>query len=319
MADAKLTALTEISVPALEDLLYTVDDPAGTPVSDKVTAQRLMGLLGREPGGRLTLTTATPVTTSDVTAAGTLFYTPYLHTLLPVFDGTRWLLKTFAEISLALTLTADKNHDVFVDDDAATLSLSAAWTNDTTRADALGTQDGVTVLNSDKTKRWLGTLRASGTDTTEDSRAKRFLWNAYHRRRRPLLRQETTASWTYATAAWRQVNASAANRVETVTGLVGEPIDLTSHVMASGSNIDGAHAVGQNSTTTPHADCVGIYFNSAADIRVSTARLVALPRLGYDAWNWLELGVATTITLYGQRTGTSPPPYQTGLSGACMA
>ena len=38
MADSKLTALSEISVPALEDLLYLVDDPAGTPVSNKMEA-----------------------------------------------------------------------------------------------------------------------------------------------------------------------------------------------------------------------------------------------------------------------------------------
>lgn len=37
MADQKLTALTAQTTPADEDLLYTVDDPAGTPVSKKIT------------------------------------------------------------------------------------------------------------------------------------------------------------------------------------------------------------------------------------------------------------------------------------------
>lgn len=37
MADSKVTALTALTTPADEDLLYTVDDPAGTPVSKKIT------------------------------------------------------------------------------------------------------------------------------------------------------------------------------------------------------------------------------------------------------------------------------------------
>ena len=45
MADSKLSALSEISVPELEDLLYLVDDPSGTPVSNKVSANRALGLL----------------------------------------------------------------------------------------------------------------------------------------------------------------------------------------------------------------------------------------------------------------------------------
>ena len=37
MADSKLTALTALGTPADADILYVVDDPAGTPVSKKVT------------------------------------------------------------------------------------------------------------------------------------------------------------------------------------------------------------------------------------------------------------------------------------------
>lgn len=44
MADSKLTALSELSVPAVEDLLYVVDDPSGTATSNKLTLQRLLGL-----------------------------------------------------------------------------------------------------------------------------------------------------------------------------------------------------------------------------------------------------------------------------------
>ena len=41
MADTKVTALTELTTPAGVDLLYIVDDPAGTPLSRKVTVANL--------------------------------------------------------------------------------------------------------------------------------------------------------------------------------------------------------------------------------------------------------------------------------------
>lgn len=46
MADTKLVNLGAIGTPALEDLLYVVDDPSGTPVSNKMTLTQLKTLLG---------------------------------------------------------------------------------------------------------------------------------------------------------------------------------------------------------------------------------------------------------------------------------
>lgn len=61
MADAKLTALDALAAPAGGDLLYIVDDPAGTPVSKKITVSDLF--LGATPitvaGG--TVAVSTPV------------------------------------------------------------------------------------------------------------------------------------------------------------------------------------------------------------------------------------------------------------------
>lgn len=45
MADAKITALTALTTPALEDLIAVVDDVAGTPILKKVTLTDLKALL----------------------------------------------------------------------------------------------------------------------------------------------------------------------------------------------------------------------------------------------------------------------------------
>jgi hypothetical protein len=318
MADAKLTALTEISVPSLTDMLYTVDDPGGTPVSNKMATQRALGLMGLIPGGRLTLTTAVPVTTSDVTAAGTLYYTPCVHPVIRVWDGTRWLIKTFAEISLALTLTSGKNYDVFVDDDAATLVLSAAWTNDTTRADALGTQDSVIVLNSDKTKLWLGTIRASGANTTEDSVLKRFVWNTYNRKARPMLAIEATDFWAYTSTTIRQANAATANKVEFVQGANDEAV--TAQLVAWVSIEDNTIAeyaiagIGLDSITAFSGLRTGAYINEgAADTNNVFMPFAALyrgnPTIGYHYLAWLEAGCTGTCNFVGDFANT-----QSGLT-----
>ena len=42
MADQKLTALTELTTPASDDILYIVDDVSGTPLSKKITYANLV-------------------------------------------------------------------------------------------------------------------------------------------------------------------------------------------------------------------------------------------------------------------------------------
>src|SRR5207248_2492338 len=82
MANQKLTQLSQISDPALEDYLYTVDDPTGSPVSDFVSSYRLFGKMLRNVcQGRLTLVSNTPIyrpipqtpSSTDTTAETTTF------------------------------------------------------------------------------------------------------------------------------------------------------------------------------------------------------------------------------------------------------
>src|SRR5689334_15166998 len=179
-----------------------------------------------EPGLRLTTESGVPVSTSNRTAQGTLYWTPMFSGNVWYWDGAAWQVETIAEQSLALTLTSGKNYDVFYLHGTG-LVLSSAWTNDTTRADALGTQDGVTVLSSDHTKLWLGTIRSSGTNITEDSALSRLVWNRYNQARRKWERFETADSWTYASGTYRQANANALNVVAAVFGTAYEEIDLS--------------------------------------------------------------------------------------------
>lgn len=78
--------------------------------------------------GRLTLTSGVPVTTSDVTGS-TLYFTPYNGNLISLYASTFWKSFPLTQLSLNIVaLTSNTLYDVFVYDNAGTLTLEAvAW------------------------------------------------------------------------------------------------------------------------------------------------------------------------------------------------
>ena len=196
----------------------------------KATMQRLGGYLAIGVSElRLTLTSGLSVTTADVTAAGTLYLTPHVGNRIRIYDGTRWNEYQTAEVSLALTLTSGFNYDVFAYDSGGTVTLETlVWTNDTTRATALTTQDGVLVKSGATTRLYLGTVRASAANQTEDSAAKRFCWNMYGRVPREML-GVLTANRTSASDTAVELNSEI--RLQFVRGLNQD----ADHFWANGS------------------------------------------------------------------------------------
>lgn len=276
--------------------------------------------------GRLTLTTAVPITTGNVTAATAIKFTPYRGNQLALYNGAIWTLYTFTELSIAVPATTVTMYDLYVYDNAGTLTLDAtAWTNDTTRATALATQDGVLCKTGALPRRYLGSFRTTGVSgQTEDSLTKRYLWNYYHRVPRALLRQESTATWNYTTATIRQANAAAANQVELVVGVAEEPIDLTLSAAASnGQTMVMAAGIGEDSTTTISTSQIGAGGGSPASaggsavVNSFVAKLIKYPVVGFHFYAWLEWSAATgTTTWYGAPQGASSVAGSvSGLSG----
>ncbi len=256
--------------------------------------------------GRLTLTSGLPVTTADVTAAGTVYFAPMRGNRIALYDGTNWNLRTFAELSLPLVLASGSNYDVFVYDNAGTptLELGLAWTNDTTRSTALTVQDGVYVKSGAVTRRYLGTLRGSGVDQTEDSFTKRFLFNYYNRALRAMRRVESTDSWAYTTATWRQANGAVANQLAIVVGVAEEALTVT--VLANSANGGAAQrntGIGEDSSAAPVAGSVFSLTNATESH--GSASFVTVPAVGYHFYTWLEHSQAAgATTWYGDNGGT---------------
>jgi hypothetical protein len=57
------------------------------------------------PDGRLSLSSTLPVPTSDITAATTLYYLPYLGQNVPIYNGTHWLLYDITSPGLNMVLS----------------------------------------------------------------------------------------------------------------------------------------------------------------------------------------------------------------------
>lgn len=187
--------------------------------------------------GRLTLTSGLAVTTSDVSAAGVLYYTPYVGNKISLYNGANWVKYAFTERSIALVLTSGKPYDVFIYDNAGTLTLELlVWTNDTTRATAIVRQDGVWCKSGALTRRYLGTIYSSAANQCEDSFRKRYVWNVNNRVPRVMLRS-ALGPWTYSSTTYRQTNADANNQLAFVIG-VSEDAVMAKATSAFGQSPD---------------------------------------------------------------------------------
>ncbi len=251
-----------------------------------------------DPGGRLTLTSGVPVTTADVTGATNVYYTPAVHNKIELWDGSEWKTITFAETSLAIgTVTSGLPYDIFGYTSGGVLTLEKlAWTNGTTRATDVTLQDGRRCKSGDKTRRYLGSFYSTSTTQTEDSEAKRFLWNMYNRRLHSLLVVNSTAH-NYNTATARPFNNSQANSdIEFFVGLVEDAIPLNLTGQLNRASTDGAPRISIsaiNSTTTENS-IYGIAVTALTGRLRGGSGVSIYPTLGYSFVCIMEFSTAGT-------------------------
>lgn len=321
---SKITGLTNDAAPSLDDLLVSVNDPSGTPGNRKVAVNALAQIVGYPIQGRLTTESGVAVSTSDRTSQATIYFTPYNGNLVSLYTSSAWKLYTFTEKSLALSgLTSGKNYDVFLYDNAGTLTLelSAAWASDTARTDAVTTQDGIVVKSGATSRRHIGTIRSTAATTTEDSAAKRFVWNRYNQVPKIMKgATETADSWTYTTATFRQANNNVANQLDYVVGDATVPVQVRAEAVAINSNVGVSMSVGvgvDNTTTQGAQIIMGNTTSAATQGTQMSALYVGYPGLGRHFLAWLEFSAATgTTTWLGDNA--LPTRFQSGISGTFL-
>lgn len=203
------------------------------------------------PLGRLTLTSNTPVMTTDATAQATIYYTPYQGNLIPVAGSTY----AFSELSYSLAASAHLSghlYDIFAYNAPGSVALCTgpAWPSGTARAAGINMSNGVWSNQSSLTctlsggastttipannATYLGTFYATAngqtgmafrpTGTTGGTNNILGLWNAYNRVTYSAMNRDTTVTWTYGSRIWTSLNGSASNRVSFVDGLGVSPV-----------------------------------------------------------------------------------------------
>lgn len=270
---------------------------------------------------RLSLDSASAVTTTDMTGKSVVYMTPLTGNRISLYTGSAWSILTSSQVSYTLSaLTSDRPYDLFAYNSGGTLTLEAvAWTNDTTRATALAYQDGIACKTGTLTKRYVGTFRTTSTTTTEDSIAKRFLFNANNRALRSMSVVETTDSWTYASTTWRSANNSTTNRLQFVLGLAEAPVKARVLVMA---NYNGGRfncGVALDATNANHARLTLYQQQGAAGFYAfGHAEYVASPAVGFHYLQWVEVTDGGTATYYGD-AGSAGDLAQSGIMGEVWA
>jgi hypothetical protein len=145
--------------------------------------------------GRLTTQTGVAFPTGGLFAQAYLFFTPYNGNRVALCDGESWSVYAFSEFALSLAaVKKNTNYDVFLcrRGDECKLEL-VAWRGDQARALALELRDGIYVDARQPTSRYLGTIRGAAKGCTEDSVAKRFVWNYCNQLERNLFTGDTNA------------------------------------------------------------------------------------------------------------------------------
>ncbi|WP_291869639.1 DUF2793 domain-containing protein [Bradyrhizobium sp.] len=271
------------------------------------------------PQGRLTLATSVPVMTTTQSAKTTIYYTPYVGNMVPLYDGTNMVPTAVAEISVATTDTvknpaaigASKVNDWFVWNDAGTVRLSHGpdWTSDTARSagTALVMVNGIYLNNAAITNgpaasrgTYVGTTRSNGSSqldfifgATAAGGTAGFLgvWNAYNRVNVSTEVRDSTASWTYSSGTPRQANNSAGNRVTIVVGLSEDSIIVTtkSNIRIANTNAYGVIGIGEDSATAVSSTLSNVLANgvtTAAGIPVTSYSKI--PAIGVHYYQALE-------------------------------
>jgi hypothetical protein len=210
------------------------------------------------PQGRLTLTSNTPVMTSDVVGATTVYYTPYVGTYIPLYNGSSWVNTQFSQLTLTLScgnMSSNALYDVYVFLNSSTVTIGVAvdgWSSLTARNEIPEFNSSWPVLADNNLNNnllngstvysrtsgtgtqivtYVGTIYVnSSCETTVNFKPSAAaggsdnvvgIWNAYNRVRILSMETDSNTAWTYATDTWRPLDGGSGNTKNRVTFLDG--------------------------------------------------------------------------------------------------
>lgn len=309
MADGTVLDRTENLAPDVAaDAVYVIKNYAGVAVDRYFFNAVLLGQLGFSPGGRISASTG-PFTSGSVTGSTTIYYVPYDHDSVPIYDPVsgHWLILPFVSASLSIPSSTNQVYDVFGYNNGGTLALEAvAWASDTARATSLASQDGLRLKSGDLSRIALGSFRTTEVSgQTEDSVSRRLVSNMYNRREKSFYFADSTQH-VYGTSAWRawndnttigQTRADFVNAIEQVIDM-----KIRGYSISGAAGSHASNGVLLNGTNSANA----IVRHPYNQYRMSETDLQIFADLGY---NYIQ------ATQYGSSSSTF---YSTLFTGALL-
>ena len=290
------------------------------------------------PGGRLTLTSGSPVMSTNAVAVSTVYYDTYVGNTVPVWNGSSFtsLTITADEISLTLTSThstASNVFDVFAINNASSLVIATgpAWSSTTSRGTGAGTtelqlKNGIWTNKNALTHAWngttdygsvsanqatyLGSVYTTGAGQTgmamkpaaASGGTNNFLglYNAYNRVLITAIEQDSTANWNYATSTARPTNNSTSNRISWLDGLAQSSVAFSGHVAAFISASTPAVVIWVNVDSTSAFSPTLCQFLCPAAATSINFNSAALPLLGLHYVQQMEYAQNGTATFVSE-------------------
>lgn len=263
---------------------------SGATITQVLTAQGLVAGLQKgpvEPGGRLTLTSNTPIQLVDKTAQTTVYYCGFAHNWVPNWNGTSWLAYPL-DTQLSLSLDSNSGHtgyqvsgslfDIFATLNAGSLILCTgpAWTNSTTRSAGIALLNGIWTNSGSMTAKidatsstitvaanqgtYLGTIYATANGQTGmalnpaaasgGSANILGLYNGYNQVPIIARSRDSATSYTYATNTWQKANNNANNSISWVDGLGTVYVDASYKTAAGNATSADFFEIGINLNST---------------------------------------------------------------------
>lgn len=301
----------------------------------------------RLAGGLLTLVTGVPVMTGNTAAAGIVYYAPYTHDTIPIYDGAAFAMTPFTQLSNVLAnsatgsagpaaATTNSNYDLFVWSNAGVLTLTRGplWTSDTARGAGAGTSqltrvkgiytNTVAITNGPGAGlgTYVGTVRTNGTSTVDwtpkpaaasgGALASLHVFNAYNRHTINAFTQDSVASWTYGTATWQALNASNTNRISYIDGLA--ECDVRADLYCVATTAATVHSFGIVRDSIVAAPVAAA--STANGTTSATAWDSFAPSLGYHYLQAMEYDAGGGgSTMYGSGNFSGQPNPGSNLNG----
>lgn len=286
------------------------------------------------PQGRLTLATGTPVMNTSQSAKTTVYYTPYLGRLVPLYNGTNFTaVDTGGELSQATTDTTKSPaavansscYNVYVWSDGGTMRATrgAVWAATTTGAAAEMTLTQGIWLNTSSITNGPAALRATyvgsicsngsaqidwtfGSSTAGGGAARHMVWNMYNRVNVASTVKDTTSSWTSNNQAWEPMNVSGTgsglnNRATYVVGIAEDAVDAAAQTGGLAGPAGDTVAIGVCvDSTTAVSGVTAAVFGSI--ILMARGHYQGYPGIGQhyvQSCQWMKTGA----TMYGAPDG----------------